>query len=124
MLASSCAQSTLKKRTTCWRHWLRFLAESGYSIHPIRPNELHVCLWIMWLFRRKLTYITVRSYLYSLAAEMKFRGGNDIINEDHSWFIHCTMKHFKLRLGTAPLVYRSGLCYHAGGRRLLPFAHW
>jgi integrase len=108
-MASSCAESTMKKRTTCWRHWLRFLRMSGYSIPPIRPSELHVCLFIIWLFRKKYAYHTVRTYLYSLAAELKFRGGIDIVKADRSWFVHSTMRHFKKKLGTAPIVYRRPL---------------
>lgn len=109
-MASSCASSTLNKRTTCWRHWLRFLRHSGFSIHPIRPSELHVCLWIVWLFKKKrYAYTTIRSYLYSLASELKFRGGIDIVAEDRSWFIHSTLKHYKKSLGTAPIIYRRAL---------------
>ena len=108
-MADSCATSTKSKRTTVWRHWMRFLRCTDYSVPPIRPSELHICLWIVWMFKKKLTYNTVRSYLYSLAAELKFRGGRDIVSEDHSWFIHSTLKHFKSRLGTGPIVYRRPL---------------
>lgn len=51
----------------------------------------------------------MRSYLYSLAAEIKLRGGRDIVHDDHSWFIHSTLKYFKSRLGTGPIVYRRPL---------------
>jgi integrase len=108
-MAESCAQSTKKKRTTVWRHWLKFLRYSRYTIPPIWPSELHICLWITWMFKHKLVYNTVRSYLYALAAEIKFRGGRDIVDKFHSWFIHTTMKHFRLQLGTQPLVYRRPL---------------
>ena len=108
MMANSCAASTKRKRNTVWRHWLSFL---HYTIPPIRPSELHICLWIVWMFKqkKKLAYNTVRSYLYSLAAELKFRGGRDIVGKDHSWFIHSTLKHFKSKLGTQPIVYRRPL---------------
>jgi hypothetical protein len=94
---------------------MTFLRCGGYTIPPIQPSELHICLWIVWMFKKKknqkkqLTYNTVRSYLYSLAAEIKFRGGRDIVGGDHSWFIHSTLKHFKSRLGTGPIVYRRPL---------------
>ena len=63
----------------------------------------------MFKQKKKLAYNTVRSYLYSLAAELKFRGGRDIVGKDHSWFIHSTLKHFKSKLGTQPIVYRRPL---------------
>ena len=108
-MANSCAASTKSKRTTVWRHWLSFLHYAHYTFHPIQPTELHICLWIVWMFKKKLSYHTVRSYLYSLAAELKFRGGSDIVAKDHSWFIHSTLKHFKTKLGTQPIVYRRPL---------------
>jgi hypothetical protein len=61
------------------------------------------------MFRKGLTYNTVRSYLYSLAAEIKFRGGIDILNKDNNWFIHATMKHFIKKLGNKPIIYRKAL---------------
>jgi len=108
-MASSCAPSTSAKRVTSWRHWMRFLRESNYSIPPIRPSEIHICLWIVWLFKKKLAYLTVRTYLYALAAEIKYRGGRDILKKDFNWFIHSTMRHYQRSLGSAPIVYRRPL---------------
>lgn len=88
---------------------MRFLRFSGFTVPPIRPKELHICLWITWLFKRKLSYNTVRTYLYGLASEIKIRGGIDIVGKDHSWFIHSTLKHYKSRLGNQPIVYRRPL---------------
>lgn len=109
VMALSCAPSTQAKRVTAWRHWMRFIVESGVSIPPIRPAEIHVCLWILWLFKRKLVYNSVRSYLYSLAAEIRYRGGKNIMSKECNWFIHATMKHFRLSLGSAPIMYRRPL---------------
>jgi hypothetical protein len=67
MLASAHAPSTRRKHTTAWRHWMKFISESEFSISPLQPSELNVCLWLVFLFkqRKKLSYNTIRTYLYS-----------------------------------------------------------
>lgn len=109
VMATSRAPSTMSKRDIVWRHWLHFIHEANYTIPPIRPGELHVCLWIIWLFKKKLAYRTVQSYLYSLSAEIKFRGGNDILRQGFNWYIHSTMKHFMRSKGTQPIRLRRPL---------------
>lgn len=108
-MSSASAQSTSRRRSTVWRHWLRFIHEADYSIIPIRPSELYICLWIVWLFKRGLTYGTVRTYLFSLASEIKYRGGSNILSKECNWFIHSTLKHFQLAKGSSPIVYRRPL---------------
>lgn len=108
-MAASRAPSTMGKREVVWRHWMSFIHEAKYSIPPIRPEEIHICLWIVWLFKRQLAYRTVQSYLYSLSAEIKFRGGIDILRQGFNWFVHSTMKHYLRSKGTAPIKYRRPL---------------
>lgn len=108
-MASSCAQSTMAKRMVAWRLWMKFIGEAGYSIPPIRPSELHICLWIVWLFKRKLVYRTVQSYLYSLSSELQFRGGRNILQDGFNWFIHTTLKHYLRSKGNKTIKYRRPL---------------
>lgn len=108
-MATSRAPSTMNKREIVWRHWLKFIHEANYSIPPIRPGELHICLWIVWLFKKKLAYRTVQSYLYSLSAEIKFRGGLDILRQGFNWHINSTMKHYLRDKGTQPIKLRRPL---------------
>jgi integrase len=108
-MATSSAPSTIAKRTTVWRLWIRFIRASNFSIPPIQSTELHICLWLVWLFRRRLTYNTVQTYLFSLSAELKLRGGRNILQDGYKWFIHSTMKHFLRSKGNVTIKYRRPL---------------
>ena len=103
------APSTARKRTTVWRHWLAFHKLSDGDFDLIRPTILYVCLWIVYLFNKKLAFNSVRSYLYSWVTEIKLRGGNDFIKLSDAWFIHSTMKHYQRTLGAGPIQYRRPL---------------
>jgi integrase len=108
-MAGSGAPATLSKRNTAWNHYVNFLKIMKNKGDPICPTQLTVCLFIIYLFRRKLTYGTVRSYLFSLTSEIKIRGGRDILQPFDSWFIRSTLKHYQLKLGNAPIHYRRPL---------------
>jgi hypothetical protein len=100
------ARSTKLKRQTVWRHFIQFWRHSLRSFDPLDPPQLHICLFIVYLFKRRLCFNTVRSYLFSLAVELKLRGGNNFFEQHDAWFVHTTMKYYKRLLGTRPLTYR------------------
>src|ERR1700722_3034120 len=101
-MATASAPSTRRKRTTVWRHWIKFWISNDRDFDFLEPSQLHICLWIVSLFRRNYAYSTVRSYLFSLAAEIRFRGGKDFLDNTDSWFIHSTLRHYLRTKGTAP----------------------
>lgn len=105
MLGSAVSESTQRKRRTAWNHWLKFVASSNKAVSILSPTELQVCLFIVYLVRKKLSFISVRTYLYSVSAEIKFRGGKQIIVPFKSWFIHSTLKAVK-RLSPATEIVR------------------
>lgn len=108
-MAQCCAPSTMGKRATVWRHWMKFVHESNYTVPLIRPTELHICLWLVWLFKKQLAFSTVQSYLYSLASEIRLRGGRNILHEDFNWFVHSTLKYYQRSKGNITLIYRRPL---------------
>lgn len=57
-----------------------------------RPTELDICLWLVHLSNKGLTYTTIKVYLYSLNAEIKFWGGKGFIRPEKSYFIGSTLK--------------------------------
>jgi integrase len=109
MFGSAYAPSTRRKHTTAWRHWLRYLQLAEFSIPPIRPSELHICLWLVYLFKRHYSYNTIKTYLYSLASEIRIRGGKNIVIPYESWFVHTTLAYMKKSLGTGPITFRRPL---------------
>lgn len=109
MVAGAHADSTKTKRSISWRHWLKFMALADFKINPLAPTELEVCLFLTYLYKRKLAYSTIRTYLYSLASEIKMRGGRQIFRQFEDWFIHTTLRYILRKLGTEPLRYRRPL---------------
>lgn len=105
-MKTAVSESTQKKRKTAWNHWLRFVSATKLSINPIFPSELQVCLFIVYLVKKKLSFISIRTYLYSISAEIKFRGGKQIIVPYKSWFIHSTLKAVKKSSPGSPVVRR------------------
>jgi integrase len=106
-MANSAAPATLSKRNTVWKHYINFLKITKIGVEPIEPSQLTVCLFLIYLFKRGLTYGTVKSYLFSLTSELKLRGGKDILQPFDSWFIRSTLKHYQLTLGNAQIQYRK-----------------
>jgi hypothetical protein len=112
MIGMAHAPSTRRKHTTAWRHWLNFIKLSEFSVPPIRPSEIHVCLFLVYLYRlkkKKFSYHTIRTYLYSLASEIRLRGGKNIVIPYESWFVHTTLGYIRKSLGTATLIFRRPL---------------
>ena len=103
------AKSTRGKRKTAWRHWVKFLQFINFTSSPIFPSQLHICLWIIFLFKQDLAYRTVKAYMYSLKTEIMIRGGRNILEEFNAWFIHSTLKHYRRQLGSATIQYRRPL---------------
>lgn len=73
---------------------------------PTNPTELTVCLWLAHLYQMKLTYYSIRTYLYSLASEIKLRGGPSIIIPYGSWFIRATLRSVLKEKGAGPIQIR------------------
>src|SRR5438067_1902841 len=65
-----------------------------------------VCLWIVHLFQENYAYNTVRSYVFSLASELKFRRGQNFLDAPNAWFIHTTLKHFLKTRNASTLTFR------------------
>jgi integrase len=103
------ATSTRLKRLTAWKHWTDFVKHINFTADLISPAQIHICLWMVYLLKKGLTYGTIRAYLYSLKAEILLRGGNDILAAYDCWFIQATLKHFRRELGSAPIQYRRPL---------------
>lgn len=82
------------------------LTQSGRLLNP---TELDICLWIVFLSKKQLSYHTIRSYVYTLAAEIRLRGGPNFIVPNGSWFIHITLEYFARELGTSPRITRRPL---------------
>jgi len=72
----------------------------------LMPPQITICLWIIHLFQSNYAYNTVRSYVFSLASEIKFRGGTSFFGGPNAWFIHSTLKHFLKTKTAATLVFR------------------
>lgn len=109
LVRSASADSTNSKRKTSWRHWLNYIRDCGNTIQPINPTELEVCLWLVYLNKKKLAYSTIKVYLYALSSEVKLRGGGQVVKPHISWFIHTTLKAIQKRLTPSLLVYRRPL---------------
>lgn len=80
-----------------------------HTREPIYPSQLVICLFLIFLFNLGLTFGTVRGYLFSLASEIKTRGGRDFLLPFDSWFIRATLKHYRRKLGNAPIRYKRPL---------------
>ena len=76
------------------------------SSPPTGPTELTVCLWLAHLYQLGLAYYSIRTYLYSLASEIKLRGGPSIIIPYGSWFIRATLRAVMKSRGAGPLRIR------------------
>ena len=111
-MATAQAQSTNAKHTTAWRHWISFISLTNDYSKLIKPSELDVCLWLVYLFQKHLSYHTIRSYVYTLAAEIRMRGGANIIIPHESWFLHSTLNYLARELGTNSQINRRPLTVH------------
>lgn len=109
LVSSAAATSTTDKRRASWRHWLAFIKESGGAIEPLKPSELEVCLWLVYLSKKELAYSTIKVYLYALSSEIKMRGGNPIVKYRGSWFIQNTLKALEKRVGSGETIFRRPL---------------
>ena len=109
MVSGAFEPSTNTKRSTAWRSWLGFLRQFQVASAPTNPSELTVCLWLAYLFHRNLAYNSIRTYLYSLAAEIKLRGGASIIIPYGSWFIRATLRYVMKTKGAGPIQIRRPL---------------
>lgn len=108
-ISESAAPSTLVKRRTAWNHYLTYRNTVKRRDSPICPTQLTICLFLIYLFQRGLTYGTVKSYMFSLASELKIRGGKNILEPFDSWFIRATLKHYRIKIGNKPIRYRRPL---------------
>lgn len=109
MVRSASAESTNSKRRTSWRHWMNYIRDCGNTVKPINPTELEVCLWLVYLHKKKLAHSTIKVYLYALSSEVKFRGGGQVVRPHVSWFIHTTLKAIQKKLVPSLIVYRRPL---------------
>ena len=88
---------------------MRFFRRYQVSLPPTNPTELTVCLWLAHLYQSGLAYHSIRTYLYSLASEIKIRGGPCIIIPYGSWFIRATMRYVLKSKGAGPIQVRRPL---------------
>src|SRR5207302_5600547 len=51
-------------------------------------------------------YNTVRTYVFSLASELKFRRRQNFLEGPNAWFVHTTLKHFLKTRDTSTLTFR------------------
>jgi hypothetical protein len=51
-------------------------------------------------------YNTVKSYVFSLASELKLRRGQNFLDAPNAWFIHTTLKHFLKTRDASTLTFR------------------
>jgi len=96
-------------RTTVWRHWIRFFRQCDFSFSPIEPKEIQLCFFLMYLYQRKLSFLTIKTYFYSLVTEIKLRGGKNCNNPERAWFIHSTFKFIRRDIGGGAVKYRRPL---------------
>lgn len=92
LIGKSTSSSTKSKRRVAWKHWMDFLKDSGGLIRATRPLEMDICLWLVYLSNKRLKFATIKVYLYSLNAEIKFWGGKGFIRPEKAYFISSTLK--------------------------------
>lgn len=109
LMSFSVAQSTLGKRRASWKHWMNFRREQGLQGSAIQPSELDICLWLTYLFNRKLLPSTIKVYMYALSAEIKFRGGTSFIKPLESWFIRATIRAIEKKADPSKIILRQPL---------------
>lgn len=88
---------------------MSYIRECGNTVRPLHPTELEVCLWLVYLHKKKLAHSTIKVYLYALSSEVKLRGGGQIVKPHVSWFIHTTLKAIQKTMVPSLLVFRRPL---------------
>lgn len=109
LVSSSVATSTAAKHRASWRHWVDFHRAHGKGWELLFPSELHVCLWLTYLHKKKLAFSTIKVYLYALSSEIKTRGGASIIKPHESWFIRATVRAIAKKVDHSHVVFRRPL---------------
>jgi len=106
MASRYCQRRCTQHETTTWKHWVNFWLLNNRDFNLLEPPQIFICLWIIHLFRRDYAYNTVRSYIFSLASELKFRRGKNFLGDPNAWFIHSTLKHFLKTRDASTLTFR------------------
>lgn len=109
LVGTAASSSTKGKRRASWRHWISFVKGTDAQVELLKPREIDICLWLVYLYKRKLAFSTIKVYLYSLNSEIKFRGGKAIVKPHETWFIHTTLKAIEKKVGSKDLVFRRPL---------------
>lgn len=88
---------------------MKFRKEQELRGSAIKPSELDICLWLTYLYNRKLLPSTIKVYMYALSAEIQFRGGMSFIKPLESWFIRATIRAIEKKADPTKIVLRQPL---------------